>query len=486
MAAKKKSVSGGKTPGGNTPPVVNKRYAELVNNALMTRQSLLSSLIDPNRDIDEECGYPRELSTANYRSLYDREGIASRVVSVMPEECWQKSPSVLEDSTPQETPFEQAIADLSETHNLWAYLERVDELSGIGRFGVLLLGFDDGLDLHVEVPAKVEGSNTAPRKLLYVRPFDEASVTITKTNTDSQSPRHGLPELYNITLLDIAAGDSATVQKRTLHVHWSRVVHVADNRKTSEVYGTPRMQDVFNRLYDLRKLLGGSAEMFWKGAYPGYSFEVNPELGDVELDTDAMKVEFEKYSNGLQRFLAIQGVSAKSLAPQVANPGPHFEVLLKAIAVSKGIPWRILLGTEEGQLAGAQDQVNWNRRLAKRQANYLTPWLVRPLVDRLIGAGVLEPPADGRYEVQWPDLNTVSEIERAQVATEKVKAYSAYVTSGVDTLVPPLEFLTKVMGMDEEEAGAVLQAALDAVGSDPLAGPEPDTQDDIIEPDVDA
>lgn len=51
-----------------------------------------------------------------------------------------------------------------------------------------------------------------------------------------------------------------------------------------EVYGTPRMKLVIDKLLDLRKILGWSGEMFRKGAAPPPEEEVKPDhvAGDSE------------------------------------------------------------------------------------------------------------------------------------------------------------------------------------------------------------
>ena len=41
----------------------------------------------------------------------------------------------------------------------------------------------------------------------------------------------------------------------------------------------------------------------------------------------------------------------------------------------------------------------------ERQEGYLTPFVIRPFVDRLIALGVLPTPEEG-YIVFWPDLGT--------------------------------------------------------------------------------
>jgi len=131
---------------------------------LMYRNSAFQKLTDPRRDIDEECGYPptQQLSGGKYRSYYDREPIARRVVELYPQECWALEPKILEneDESDSKTPFEEAWDKVSEllrgqswfkgnTGNpIWEHLQRTDVLAGIGHYGILLLGLDDGKSLN--------------------------------------------------------------------------------------------------------------------------------------------------------------------------------------------------------------------------------------------------------------------------------------------------------------------------------------------------
>ena len=91
-----------------------KAVRDMISNASLMRSTLLNKLIDPRRDIDQECGYPKELTTQQYRIMYDREGVASRVVSFFPEECWDQDPEVFETEDPNETAFETALGDLDD------------------------------------------------------------------------------------------------------------------------------------------------------------------------------------------------------------------------------------------------------------------------------------------------------------------------------------------------------------------------------------
>src|SRR6185312_3650467 len=150
----------------------------------------------------------------------------------------------------------------------------------------------------------------------------------------------------------------------TVRVHWSRVIHIADNLRNSEIFGVPRMQPVYNRLLDLRKLYGGSAEMYWAGAFPGLSLETNPQLGgDVLIDQSAVRSMMGQYRNGLQRYLQLTGMSAKVLSPTVVDPTQQVDKQIEAICIELTIPVRVFKGSERGELASNQDDSTWNDRV---------------------------------------------------------------------------------------------------------------------------
>lgn len=437
----------------------NQQYV-LMQSALLSRQALLEKLMGgKEKEINKECGYPSTISITEYKAQYDREGIAARVVDIYPTESWQEDPEVVEGMEGDETEFEKAWDKLVEQHNLYHYLALADELSGIGRFGILFLGINDGMQL--DKPVAGVGLNGEPIgsptwKLMYLRALDESCVKIKNVEKDQKNPRFGAPTLYQLTFKS-EEGQADQV----LDVHWHRCIHLADNRVNSEVYGRPRMQNVFNRLYDLRKVLGGSGEMFWKGGFPGLSFEVNPDQTDVDFDEDSIKEQVQKYDRGLQRYLAIQGVQAKSLAVQVADPSKHVETALRAIAITIGCPFRIFLGSEQAQLASGQDVKSWNKRVKKRQHKYVGPFVIKPFVDRLLAMGILPAIGEEGYKVVWPDLGAPGDEEKADIGKKRTEALVSYVGSGLSTLIPPMEYFTLILGMEDDVAEALVEAGGD-------------------------
>lgn len=474
------SNGGGPAPGGDDQL---RRFEELVGNVLMSRRELLSRLLDPRRDINEECGYPRDEGSIEahfYQRLYDREAVAARVVEVLARESWQVQPTVYEtEDAEEETEFEKAWDALSKQLDpepsfyqdeagspVWEYLRRVDELSGVGHYGVLLLGLNDGED-DLSRPARERKG----MELTYLRAFPEALAQVTQFDGDPGSPRYGQPTRYLLTFNDPNHGGHGGVglTTATREVHWTRVIHVADTShqaSTSEVFAVPRLRPVLNRVLDLRKLYGGSAEMYWRGALPGFALETHPQLGgDVNVNQQSLRDMMENWANGLQRYLTLMGMSAKSLAPQVVDPTAQISVQLEAICIKLGVPVRVFKGSERGELASSQDDEAWNDRLRERQYAYISPRIIRPFVNRLINLGVLPTPKG--FSISWPDLTSQTEAEKAQVASARTAALSAYVSGGVEALVPPMDYLTGVYGMEEEEAKALLENAAKALEGEP-------------------
>jgi hypothetical protein len=200
--------------------------------------------------------------------------------------------------------------------------------------------------------------------------------------------------------------------------------------------------------------------MFWKGAFPGIAFELEPGLLGDEVTFD--KEQFDKmvgeYESGLTRALRLVGIRARSLAPQVADPVGHIKVQKEAIAANKGVPIRIFLGSEEAKLASSQDKLTWNLRLGRRVKRFLNNQLMRNFIDRMIAIGVLAPPVSKRYQVDWEDLNTVTDEDKSNLALKRTQATAEYVSSGMIHLVGPMDFFTIYMGMRPADAKKITES----------------------------
>lgn len=430
---------------------------------LLPRYSYLDfdSLVDPRHMIDRECGYPRAISPSMYKFMYDRDDIASRVNDIYADECWAYSPDVYEN--PEEdkplTGFEQDWAALKEYYNIESVLYRMDKLAGIGHFGALLIGLDDGKDLSEPVSSIDEWGryNSNPRygatrnnRVLYFRPFDEYLSYVMQYDTDVNSPRYGQPIMYNMIFVDMTVNQAGTSVGTRLNkrVHWTRVVHVIEPDGTSPVFHMPRQQQVFNRLLDLRKIKGAAAEAMWKGGFPGIAFEVDPQFvaDDPLFDREEFKTTIQAFANGMQRYIDLIGIKANTLSSNIAtNPEKYVDMHMQAISANKGIPYRIFIGSEEAKLAASQDRLAWNIRLGRKLKRFVEPFLIRTTINRLIAMRVMRPPADGKYFVDWEDLNTPTDEDSANLSLKYSQAMSQYVASGMIHLIKPLDYFTVIL-----------------------------------------
>ena len=401
-----------------------------------------------DRDLYRALGYKTELTFTDFASRYSRQDIAKAVIDRPVKVTWQGPLLLVESNEPEDTEFEKAWKNLDKTLGIKSRFARVDRLAGIGRYGILLLGLDDAkiqADFSKEVKA-------GTRKLLYVKPFGENSAKIKTWITDAKDPRYGKPLLYTIEVSDMASRMSSTVD-----VHWSRIIHVVDQPLESEVYGTPVLESIFNRLYDLEKLVGGDAEMFWRGARPGYAGTLAPEYQMTETTKSDLKDQIDEYENNLRRILVNEGVELKALAQQIADPANHVDVQIQMISAVTGIPKRILTGSERGELASTQDTSEWREYVQGRRDDHAEPDIVRPFIDRCIELGILPSPGE-EYTVRWVDLYSQSEKAKVEIGKGRANAIREYTTNPIaQAVLPPKAFMEFCMGFDQEQITLINQ-----------------------------
>lgn len=398
---------------------------------------------DGERDLYSVLGYPRTIRPLDYIAMYERGGIAARIVDAFPDATWSQCPKIIEDSEKDDTPFEQAIELLSEKKRLFHYLARADKLSGLGRYSILILGTNDGIDLAQPL--------RSADQLSWLLPVPEAFAEITRWTDDPLSPEFGRPQAYRVTFGSI---EDSTRPNVTREVHASRVIHIAENPLQDDVFGTPRLRPVYNHLIDLQKVAGGSAEMFWLGARQGMIFEADPDASFDGEAIEQLEDQADEFQHQLRRLLTSQGGKWRSLEAHDPKPQENADLLLSLCSGTSGIPKRILIGAEAGQLASSQDLTSWLSRVTERRINFIEPVIIRKTIDRLIALGVIPPPADGTYTIEW-DLETgISEIDAANIALQKTQALATYANAPYAAqVVPETEFREKMLGLEPEPYG---------------------------------
>lgn len=415
---------------------------------LVGRATLASSMglqYGGDRDVYQALGYKTVLDYADYASYYSRLDIAAAVINRPVDATWRGGFELLESDDDKETPLEKTFSDLYDRLALHSKFARLDRLVSLGKYGLLLLGLSDVRNIEQFATPVV---TSATLKLLWVKPFGEGSAPTTtiEYEGDPTNERYGFPKTYVITVINTVDGSSQIIR-----VHHSRVIHVADGLLESEIEGTPRLQVVFNRLMDLEKLVGASAEMFWRGARPGYQGKVDKDYTVTQTTRDDLQTQIDEFEHNLRRMLLNEGITWDALAPQVSDPEKHVLVQLQMISAASYIPLRILLGSEIGQLASEQDRNNWLDYINGRRSEKAESLIILPFTDRGIKQGWLPAP-DVEYSVKWKPLWEQSDKEKAEVGNIRATAIKSYASApGAELVVPPTSFRKICLGLSDEE-----------------------------------
>jgi len=436
-----------------------KEYGAKVNNifelaaysAILGRAQLASVLgqsFEGSRDIYQALGYDTQISWQQYVGQYARQGFAKAVIDRPVASTWGRGFQLVEAGDDEETQLEKAWKDLEKRLGMISMFSRLDRLAGLGTYGILLLGLSD-----VSTPQDFRKPTTGRSlQLKYVKPFsgmaNEGDAQIQTWVTDPSNERYGRPELYSVTLRNLSTGDS-----QILSIHYSRVIHVADGLGSSEIEGTPRLESIFNNLKNLEKITGGSAEMYWRGARPGYGLEADKDFQITDAILEDLQGQLDEFEHNLRRVLALQGMKVNPMAQQVADPASAVDVQIQEISATTGIPKRILTGSERGELASSQDRENQADYIEDRQLNFAELRIIRATVDRFIELGILPPAStEEGYSIQWPDTREPSDKDRADVGKVRADAIKSYASAPTAEAVMPIQsFLRLCLGLTEDE-----------------------------------
>lgn len=428
--------------------------SELVARATLASRAGLT--FGGKRDLYAALGYDRDLTPQMYRARFKRNGVARRIVRAFPAATWRGGCELIENEEPDtQTPFEAAFIELSTRLKLFPALQQADILAGLGEFGVLMIGAPG--EWSTPLATKV-----APESVVYLQAYGQDELTIDATVTDRKDPRYGQPAMYK--LARVADGDRGDAR-----VHWTRMIHIpSDDVLDDRTKGTPRLEAPWNDLDDLEKVKGGGAEAFWLKVNEGLQVKLDPNVEFTKDDEKALAEEVENYKHKLSRVMQTKGVDVETLVSNVAMFDKNVDAILKLLSVSSEIPYRILTGSERGQLASEQDDDNWTERVNDRRSGHAEPYALRPLVDRFIAHGILPQPkkegAPGGYLVRWPDQQDISTAERLDQAE---KAASINQKQG-ETVIASDEIRDRFLGLPP----------LEEVASDDELGFEADDDED--------
>lgn len=403
------------------------------------------------RDLYKTFGYAKDPDFEVYKNLYSRNGIARRVVEAVSDETWRKDPVIVDGEVKSNgtelTPFLVEYNKIVERLGVYQHFRNADINCGMGRWSLIYMGIAGEQDLKSPI-SKPKGRDVPqPGRLLYMATYDEGQVPkFAEVNKEMTSSRFGMPILYEVH----PSGKEEIAGKKL--VHYSRVLHIAENTRRSPIIGVPRLQAVLNFLYDLEKVAGSASEAFWLGVYRGFLFGVKddyapPVPGDA--DYADLEAQIESFVHGMNRYIFAEGLDRmESVSADIVSPNEHFKMLVSLIAGTTSIPQRILIGSERGELASDQDDKNFADFIDVRRTKFAEVQFIRPFVQFLLEHAIIPQPASGEFHVEHQSLFELNEVEKADVAYKVAQAIYVLIRNNpaAANSIPVDQFFKKYLG----------------------------------------
>lgn len=381
--------------------------AQLLINTLNDVRSRIAQVISGGYDFADtihnlflDYGYPQTLDFFNYWNMYRRFGIAKNIVELPPDITWMRVPTI-------ESPNAQFVREferLEKEIELWIRMHALDKRQRVGRYAGMFFRIRDGKSPDKPIKNRLNGIGA----IVQIVPLYEGQLDVLETDYDSKSENYGMPTMYQFN------GGEAGNRNNVLgsfSIHPDRVVIISEEADIGGIYGISSLEAPYNSLMDMRKILGGGAEGFYKNAAQNIVFSLQD--GASAQSNAAMLEKFnEQYDefahNRMRRAMWTPGMDAKTLESSLVGPKDFFFNSLYDIAASCKIPATILIGQQTGRLASSEDSRSFLSMINSRRENFGTT-AVNAVLDWFIKWGVL-PLAE--YEVVWDDLLALSQNEQ--------------------------------------------------------------------------
>lgn len=465
----------------------NEAFASGVRLGLATELGQTGFNDDNPRNHYEVFGWPRSdldgWDEDNWLALYLRNAYARIVIEKPAFTTWRNNPDVI-DAVDVESPtdFERRVSKLATNHDIWSYCERVDRAAGIGQHGLLLLGLPDVADDTTAWDTDAtEAGFDGVGDLTGLKPVLGAQIEDIDYG-DPGTERWDLPVGYTVDLGEDVDSETEDDSHGTIDVHHTRVIDVPATRPLDdETLTRPRAEPVLNNILDIEKILGAAAEAGYRAADYGLHLNADPTEVDLSGGMDDLADELQRYEQDLQRYIRTQGIDVNRLGGDIQDPSGIVENNLDAIAGQTGIPKKEFRGNESGEVVGAEsDERSYFGTISERQTQYVTPQIVRPLLEQLQAIGILPAPEAGEYRVAWPDLVQLSAQDRAEIQSKRAQVIQAVPGLAGDTA---LRYLKDGSDALPETVDGEIAANLAVDESDPAVQETFETTVDVDRPD---
>lgn len=377
----------------------------------------------------KDYGYPYQIDFFMHWNMFRRNGYAFAGATIPVEMCWLTKPWVQRDDredSDDETPYEKEFAKQAKRLNLWKVLRDGDLMQRVGRYSGLIWTVADGKE-----PSQPITGTLNPNKIVMVKPVFEGQLEPSTWDKDRASPRYGLPITY--TLNEGGTGNRNAYATDAGTIHHSRVTILTEDALGSDIYGIPCNEPGFNALLNLQKIQGAGGEGFWRQAAQRFVLEAQSGAdGEMQdFGPDELRALSEMISDmfaGLDKIPAVGNYKIVPLNTQISNPKEFLEANLSEYSASlKGIPRKLISGTQTGVKAADEDTQGFMRLMQSRRDNALVEMGQR-VIDWFATYTTLKSPTGAC--LKWDDLTAPTQQDRLELAIKMVLANKDSVAAG--------------------------------------------------------
>lgn len=408
------------------------------------RQDFLAAIYglgnQKRRTLWAECGYPQNLSFKHYYKAYTRNSVGFAAVTRLSDGCWVDTPVIVDGAKNNEstktTAWEKRADKLFK--KLWKSIKEADKRNLVGQYSALIIQVreEDGAKWEDEL---LPGSLAKLEELALVKliPVWQEQLTVAEYQTDLNKEDYGEPVYYQFN--ESAVGKSK--KGRDIKIHKSRIILLNEGGDDNQPKtGVSLLEPGYNKLLDIEKTSGGSAEGFLKNASRQLSIRMSDKVDLRELKrqaeamghkdvVSAINDQIQKLNSGIDSALITQEGDASVLSVAASDPTSTWMVAANEFAASIQIPFTILFGQQTGRLASDEDKTDWANRCNGRRNGFLSD-VITQILERFWTVGIIPPPKSGEVTISWSDLLAPSERDKianakelAAVATTSQSAY---------------------------------------------------------------
>jgi len=349
--------------------------------------------------------YGEPITDADRSFAIKREPVAHRIVFSVAHDIFDNWFDIEDTAETPDENVDQAVQEaFSELNAKDVFTQMAIFERGYG-WAIIVIGYEDkeeSLKDPLDSPSKIDD--------LYA--YGPEQISGVDWERDSNSERYGLPVVYKIIK---SAGHAGR-----LHVHHSRVIHVATRLLEHPWQGVSVLHPVWDDLTNLRNIRWGMGQTLYRygSGFPDITIEGagKKQLDEFEASGAFANIHARTYFLHNEK----QQIEFKGLAGRALNPEHYYMAIMENISAGSTVPLAILRGAQAGELAGSEvNEREYFKLISDAQSRY-EPSL-RFLIDKLIELGQIKTNVTD-YKINWLGGFEINEKDKALTELSKAQA----------------------------------------------------------------